>query len=282
MKTLKQTLKNFGWENWVIALTGFGAIAITVLSTFGIYSLSIEKTIQLLLGAMGALMLSVVTLNTNRKSELQEIKDVIGISDMTTLDYRKEYQQQLISEVANVKNFVLETYLNASKPLREPTKLNPYEKFLFQRLANCQINYRQIQIIYHCSGLESVIYRLLLNEDHNYYIYHYDAPPVSIPMLHITSIDDDVFYLGVGYPRNMPDENTLIRIHDAKFRAVFKEHWRVLLEEAVPLNVSANINWRELKRIGSNIGVGESEFNDIVDKCRNQIRSKKYKQSILT
>lgn len=267
---------NLGFEGWVFGLTGLAAIVFGVISFLGFIPLPIGQSLQIVIGAIGAIMLAVVAQASRRQAEFQELKDLVGIADVKLLDNEGEFPADLVSECMRTKGFVNDVFVNWATPRREAVryltgKYSEYNRELFRRVTKDEISFRQVQVIYHAQGFQELIHRLLLHEGHGYYIRYYDKPPVSIPILHVTSFDDRVFYLGVGYPKGQPAKNQVLRLSEPNSNQLLKNYWQVLWDSATPLNTGRLIDWDEIRKLGTSIGLTESEIEDMLSKVRKDV-----------
>lgn len=267
-----------GLEGWVFGLTGLASIVFSVASFLGYVPLSIEQTLQIVVGAVGALMLAVVTQSSKRSAEIQDIRNALGVADIQRLDTGLELPEHLVLSSKKAKSFVTETFMNWEKPrINTITYLlgedgNNYNRVILERVTKNEISYRQVQVVYHKQGLEELIHRLLLHEGYGYYIRHYDEQSSAIPMLHVTSFDDEVFYLGVGYPKGQPAKNEVIRLRETNTQEILKQYWNILWESASTLNEGGWIEWDKLRRIGERVGVKDKDFDEMVSRVELDVR----------
>lgn len=280
MNIFKKSFFKLSVESWIFGLTGFFTFLFSIIGFFGLWPFDQIQTIQILLAAIGMLMIEVVALKSQRHSEIKQLKNLLNISDSKFVDAGQDYTQALVLDLFRSKKFVLDTYVNWTKPRLDGTTYlsgiqHDFYRVLFERLKKDKLSFRQVHMIYHKEGLVEVIHRLLLYEGKNYFIRHYDPPPISVPLIHIVSFDDESFYLGVGYPRGGPMDNKVIFIREPKITHLLKNYWHVFWEYAIPLNEGKIINWNELKKIGIRIGIQENEFDSIVEKVKEDVKRDK-------
>ncbi len=79
MRTLKETVRNLGFEGWAFALTGLTAIIFGILSFLNWLPFDEKQILSILVGAMGLLMTAVIAQIPRRYGEIQELKDAMGL-----------------------------------------------------------------------------------------------------------------------------------------------------------------------------------------------------------
>jgi hypothetical protein len=275
MRRLGFMLTRIGFEGWIFSLTGIAAIIFSVVGFFGFWPFDITQTIQILIGAVGALMLSVVSLTSKRQGEIQELRNALGISEAELVDYQHDYLPRLISSVTKTKRSISEMFVNWAIPRPGEHYFELYYDYnlLIANMTRVKkIKYRLIHVVYHRQGLEELIHRILLYEGLDYYVRHYEPPPSPMPVLHITSFDDETFYIGVGYPKGEPADNQVLLIRESKLSKIAKDYWRVLWDDARMINEGGYIDWEELKRIGTRLKMSDNDFDALVAKVRARVK----------
>jgi hypothetical protein len=152
-----------------------------------------------------------------------------------------------------------------------------YHRLLYQRVSNGELIYKQVEVVFHQQGLRLIIFRLLLHEGYRFLIRHYEPPPTAIPIMHVMSFDDEVFYLGSFYPDEAPNVAHRLYIHEPNVTQILKNYWNVLWNGAIPLNEGGIINWPELKRIGLRLGMADNEFESMISDLKAQVEREKRK-----
>ncbi len=175
----------FKLDDWIFFLAGLVAI---ILSTLGFFvNFKIETTIQVLLGAIGLLITSVVALKSQRHNDIQELKSSINIT-RNILVSRKDFVPHAKKSIAVAKDFILDTTLNttlkpfssSSSPNKPPTfMVNEYHKLISERVFRHEITYKRVEVVFTSERLELTLARLLLHNGHDYLIKHYDPPPTD-------------------------------------------------------------------------------------------------------
>ena len=191
MKNLVEHLRNLGIDGWLFGFSGLAAIIISLISFLG-FQIPLEQLLQIILGAIGALMLTVVAASSRRTTEISEIKNMVGTTE-TRLLHAKDFGRFISSSAINSKSFILDTGLNQGPPV--PLQLpyfsglqGDYKKILYERLRKKEISFRKVEIIPHKERLESVIFRLLLHEGLAYYIRYYEPLVRQTPLIDILTL----------------------------------------------------------------------------------------------
>jgi hypothetical protein len=58
-----------------------------------------------------------------------------------------------------------------------------------------------------------------------------------------------------------------------------REYWQMLWLRGKPLNEGKIINWAELKRIGSRLGLTDDEFENLVTRLKGEVEKEKRQSS---
>jgi hypothetical protein len=280
MKSFQQTLKYLGVEGWAFGLSGIFAIIFSVASFLGYIPLSTEQSIQILVGAMGALMLAVVSQTAHRHSEFSELRDLLGVANLELIGNNAEYVQHLLQNIVGATTFVSDTILSPPiTPMSQPDYFSgsraDYKLLLYKRVIKGEISYRRVEIISSKFSLERTIYRLLLFQGHKFLLRHYTAPPSFIPILNLVSFDDSIVYLRDFYRNESTVHEKTLALSGSKCAEFFREYWNVLWNEAIPLNQGGVIDWGELRRIGMRIGLSSDEFDLLVSRLKETVQRDK-------
>ena len=246
----------------------------------GYIPLDTEQSIQILVGAMGALMLAIVSQTARRQSEFSELRDLLGISNLELIANNAEYVQHLLQNVVGTKTFVSDTILSPTiTPMSQPEYFSgsraDYKLLLYKRVVKGEINYRRIEIISSKFNLERTIYRLLLFQVYKFLLRHYIAPPSFIPILNLVSFDDNKVYLRDFYRNESTVHEKTLALSGNKSAEFFREYWNVLWNEAIPLNQGGVTDWEELRRISIRIGLSSNEFDSLVSRLKEAVQRDK-------
>jgi len=278
MNDLKLTLRSLGLDGWVFGITSVAAIFFGVLSFLGVIPFDQRQVSSVMVGAIGLLMVAVMTQTARRHAEILELRATLGLSESQSLSSSREFGQHLVPSVLRTKLFVLDMLMTAR---RSPSFFSgsqaEYKRVLFKRTSKGEIGFRRVEVIYNVRNLEDVVRRLLLHEGYNYFIRHYEPPPKIIPILHMMSFDNEAFYLGGFYASDYPGEEQNLYIRDPKLAYLLKGYWNELWGGGTPLNEGGVIDWTELKRIGARAGVTESDFEAMVAKVRGELQREKHR-----
>lgn len=263
-------------ENIDVYLTVLVCTVVVVLDLIGVVQPSIVTAAILLTLAL----LSFSTLSTRKSlDKFENAIEHLGIAGIEILDMKVGFPQQIAQRARAAKKFILDTNLN--QEIRRASTTHPqaeYRRIRDERVLKGEIAFKRVEVIFHQDHLESVIRQLLRFEGCEFYLRHYDAPPQAIPVLHIMSFDDEHIYLGGFYPSDPSTEEKAIYVRSKEMSELIKEYWQVLWLRAKPLNEGRVINWNELKRIGTRLGLSESEFDEMVKRIRSEIGKAKIHQ----
>jgi len=280
MSELKQLIRDFGFDNWVLSLTALAAILIGILDFVGWLNLSTDQLLQIAIVGIGLLMGSVIAQTSRPASEIRELREAIGITEVTILESKKSFPQHLVQSIFKTQRFILDTALNYETLPGPDDSQMQYKQILDKRVRRGDISFRRVEVIFNKERLEVVLRKLLTYEGAEYFIRYYDAPPKAIPLLNMMSFDDHHFYLGGFYPSESPTEELAVYIRHPEIAQFFRDYWNVLWLSGIPLNEGKRINWAELKRIASHLGMTESEYNSMVTELRDEIQRKKKQTSL--
>ena len=154
---------------------------------------------------------------------------------------------------------------------------NDYRRAVYDRVKKGEISFKRVEVIFHRQSLEWVIFRLLLHENYNYHIRHYEPSNKPMPMLSFLSFDNNIFYMGGFHMRGSPTEETALVIREPNLSKILGDYWNVFWDTAVSLNEGGAINWAELKQIGFRVGVNEQEFEKMVSKLKEEVANEMHK-----
>jgi hypothetical protein len=277
-------------EQVTIATVAILATALSIVDTFGLYRAfpwlswvaGITPSLIVILLALIAIYLVL-----ERRSKLDKIAELMvqlesktGGAGIEILDMKWAFPQHIAQKAKAAQKFILDTNLN--QEIRRASTVSPqeeYRRIRDERVLNGKIAFRRVEVIFHREHLESVIRRLLMFEGYDFYLRHYDAPPQAIPVMHLLSFDDEHFYIGGFYPSDPSTEERAVYIRSKEMGELLREYWQLLWLRAKPLNEGKIINWAELKRIGSKLGLNDDEFEGLVTRLKDEVhRSKKQSQ----
>jgi hypothetical protein len=222
-------------------------------------------------------LLSFSALSTRKA--LGEFRDSIqrlGAASIEILDMKVGFPQQIAQRARAAKKFILDTNLN--QEIRRSSTTHPqaeYRRIRDERVRKGEISFKRVEVIFHRDHLESIIRQLLRFEGGEFYLRHYDAPPQAIPVFHVMSFDDEHIYLGGFYPSDPSTEEKAVYVRSKEMSELIKEYWQILWLRARPLNEGKVINWDELRRIGTRLGLSSNEFDEMVSRIRSEVDREK-------
>jgi hypothetical protein len=280
---IRLVLSNIGWDGFFWFFCAFVAFSLGVLDFLPQLQLTKDPILRLTLSGIGILLAAVVAQTTQRRAEISELKNALGVAEAQLLDNSVEVPQHLVASVLTAERFVLDTRLSSSFPslptayLSLPGVYGEYHRLLYKRVSEGKLYFHQVEIIFHRYGLQSTIFRLLLYEGHRYYLRHYEPPPKAIPIMHMLSFDGNIYYLGGFYHAagEVAGPAQRLRIREPNVAKLFRDYWDALWNGGISLHDGKEIKWEELKRIGLRVGVSEDEFQKMVSKLRDEVRREK-------
>ncbi len=273
MNDFKHTIQNISYDNFVLGIIGLTSIVISVLSFIGWINLSTNQLLQMILVGIGLLLSAKISQSFRNANEMKKLCNSLGVSDISILDSKMAFPQSLEQKVFKANRFVLDTSMSYEKVIVGDDPQRAYKKILDKRLRQKKLSFKCVEIIYNRKRFERVLLNLLIYEDLEYFIRIYDAPPDAIPILHIMSFDNEHFYIGGFFPAESPtDEFVLYVKNQNEIKDLLCEYWNELWQRAKPLNENNEINWKELKRIASNCGMDEAEYEKTVSRCKQQVK----------
>ncbi|MCP4349803.1 MAG: hypothetical protein GY795_30345 [Desulfobacterales bacterium] len=273
MNDFKHTIQNISFDNFVLGTIGLTSIIISVLSFIGWINLSTNQLLQMILVGIGLLLSVKITQSFRNANEMKQLCNSLGVSDISILNSKIAFPQSLEQKVFKANRFVLDTSMSYEKVIVGDDPQRAYKKILDKRLRQKKLSFKCVEIIYNKKRFEKVLLNLLTYEGLEYFIRIYDAPPVAIPILHIMSFDNEHFYVGGFFPAESPtDEFVLYVKNQNEIKYLLCEYWNELWQRAKPLNENNEIDWKELKRIASNCGMDEAEYEKTVSRCKQQAK----------
>ena len=275
MSELKQLIRNFGFESWMLSLTALAAIFIGLLDFVGWLNLSTDQLLQIVVVGIGLLMGAVIAQTSRRASEINELRKLVGVAEITILESRRSFPQHLVQSISKAQRFVLDTALNFELPPSADDPQKQYKQILDKRVRQSDISFRRVEVIFNRERFEKMLRRLLTYEGFEYFIRYYDAPPKAIPLLNMMSFDDEHFYLGGFYPAEPTTEELVVYIRHPEIAQFFRDYWNILWLRAIPLNEGKRIDWAGLKRLALHLGMTESEYDSMVTKLKDEIQREK-------
>jgi len=286
MKNLKRVFDNLGIDGVIFGIASIASITIGVFSFVGSFfnfqPITGNQLSSVLIGTVGFLIAAVVALSAKRKNEIREIKDAIGISESELINSNREVEERFAFSARQAKRFILDTSLNRVIPDSANIAYfsgveSEYRRAIYERVKRGEVNFRRVEIIYHRQGLEWAIFRLLLHDNPNYQIRHFEPSDKPIPMISFLSFDNTTFYLGGFHMKGSPTEETALVIRDPNLSKILGDYWNVFWDMATPLNEGSTINWNELKQIGLRVGIEEQEFEKVVSKLKDTVAKERRK-----
>ncbi|GAB4506897.1 MAG: hypothetical protein Fur0017_31500 [Anaerolineales bacterium] len=280
MKAFKLTIQNLGIDNWIYGLTGLGAIVFGVLGFFGKLPVTPDQTTAILMAAIGLLMTAVVALSARRQSEILDLKSALGMSEIQVLKTTREFGLHLIQSIGKTKRFVLDSSCNDVYPGLPSSSIfykphAEYNRLLYKKVVSGGVSVNYIEVIFHKQSLEGLVFKVLLYHGFEYYVRHFDPPQKAIPIINMMSFDDDIFYIGGFHAKTTAIQTEALYIRDSNIAQMLKEYWVTLWNEAIPLNEGKVIDWDELKRIGTRLGMSKYEFDEMVSKAKERVQQEK-------
>lgn len=278
---LRRLIYSIGWDGVFLGVCGLVALGLGILDFVPQLQLTKDPILRVNLSFVGLLLEALVIQNTQRRSELSELKSALGVVEADLLNSAKEFGQHLVPSVIKAKLFVLDTYLthtilSSRKPRFSGTQ-GEYQRLLSQRVLKDEITFKYVTVIFHQEGLEDQIFKLLLHEGYKYYIRHYEPPPTPIPIINLMSFDDEAFYLGGFHTKEVAAEEQVLYIREPSLTHLLKNYWFVLWEGSTPLNEGGIINWAELRRISQRLGMTETEFGEVVSRVKEEVQRERRK-----
>lgn len=230
MKDIKEAYNSLGLDGMIFALSSLGAIVFGVMSFIGVIPFAGDQLSSILIGATGVLMAAVVALSTSRKSEINELRNTLGVSDSKILKSHKELEESLAFSATKAESYISDTSL--SRMIPEPASLpffsgveSAYRRTIFDRVRRREIRFKRVEIIFHRQGLEQLLFRLLLHQGYDYQIRHYEPLQKPIPMLSFVSFDDTTFYFGGYYLQGASREDKSLLIREPNLAQLFSDYW---------------------------------------------------------
>lgn len=280
--TIQRFFGNLGWEGLILGSAGSVAFILGILDFTSLINLTSEPAVRIILSAVGLILGAVVAQSSVRRTEIESLKSAIGVTEAEIMTDSKLYGQHLYLNILNAKRFVSNTLLTRSTPSATPGygfggSQADAHRLLYKRVINSEIEFRHVVIIYHKQILADTIFKLLLHEGFKFYIRFYDAPPRAIPILNITSFDDEKFFLGNFHTTTPAGHALALLIREPHLSQVLQNYWQTHWEGAIPLTEGRIIKWDELKRIALNLGMTESDFDMLVTQVKDEVQSTKRK-----
>ncbi len=272
----KKIIEALGYDGSILALTAIAAALIGMLDFVGFLGLELQQLTQLVLIGIGLLMGAVIAQTSRRTIEMKELKEALGLAEVQMLETGEEFAQHLVSSVTKTKKLVWDTKLTVATPSVARENLQEeYQGILYNRVAKGSVEFKRVEVIIYSKALERVVYRLLLYEKQTYFIRYYPTPPKAIPILNIMAFDEDSYYIGGFHTSELSGNQKVLYIRQPELGDLLKDYWNYLWSQAIPLNEGGEINWKELEKIGKNVGIEKPDFDTMVERLKNEVQSKK-------
>ena len=280
MKSFKSWILNLGVDGIIFGLSSIIAIVLGVLNFVGYVPMTIDELSAIIIGAIGALMLSVVALASRRSAEIDTLKRAIGISDSQIITTKRQLEEHSAILAQNTDRYILDTSLSRMYPDITPIPYfsgieGPYRRIIFNRVRGGEIIFKRVEIIYHKQALEWVIFRLLLHNKGDYLIRHYEPSSSPIPILSFISFDDVTYLMGGSHLKGHPTVENYLRIREPNLSTLYQDYWFTLWNNATPLNENGVIDWYELRQIGQRLELSETDFDELVTKLEYNARTER-------
>jgi hypothetical protein len=274
MSRIKYILSNLGFDGWTFLLCGLAAIVIAVLDFIQVVELTTPQALRMVLVATGLVLGSIAVESGRRTAELREISEAVGATSVEIVESNAHVQQS----IAHARRFILDTTLHLPRArIAHPADDHSYYAYtIFERVRKGEVTYRKVESIPSKERLEYVISRLLIFEGMDYLVRYYDSPSKPIPVLNMMSIDNEGFYLGSFYNSDAPSETVnSVFLRSSKLSRLFEAYWNNLWNSAKPLNEGKRIDWDELRAISHRVGMSEDEFDQTVNRWKDEIQRRK-------
>lgn len=281
---LRRVIGSLGWDGAFLAVCSVVAIVLGILDFLPQLQLTGDPILRVVLSFVGLLLGAVAAQATRRRTEIlemkMELKDAIGVAEVELLPTHKEFGQHLVPSILKAKQIVWDTVLNRVWPA---PGLAPhfsgdqaeYKRLLYERVSRGEIGFRRVEVVFNRVSLGQIVQRLLIHEGFSYYIRYYKAPPVAIPIVNLMSFDGEAFYFGGFHTGTSPGADPVLYIRDPKLARIYKSYWNALWNDAIPLNEGRVINWEQIRRIGSDLGLTDEKFDEMVSQVKTEVLREK-------
>jgi hypothetical protein len=274
MFRIRRLIAQLGVEGLFLGALGLAALVVSIASLVGV-QLKPEVLLATVVGALGLLMEAMVVQVAHRKADIEQLRAALGLSEVEILDMKTAFPRHLADSALGATDFILDSEMSKQTPSRRTEVQHEYQRIRDERVLKGELDFKRIEVIYNQRSLESIVGKLLALEGREFLIRHYDPPPKAIPILSMMSFDDKRFYLGGFHTGEAPGIAQVVYVRDEKVAQLLREYWRVLWQEATPLNAGGQIDWTELKRIAKRIQMSEQEFEAMVTRLRDEVQRKK-------
>ncbi|MBK8906187.1 MAG: hypothetical protein IPM53_33725 [Anaerolineaceae bacterium] len=279
---LQRILNNIGWDGLLLGTAGISAIILSLLDFSTLIQLTPDPAIRIALSGIGLLLGAIVAQTASRRAEIQEIKNAIGVAESEVMLDNITYGQKLYLHALNTKRFISNTLLTASVPSSRggygfSGSQKDVHQAIYHRVIKGEIEFRHVVIIYHKQLLADTIFKLLLHDGFKFYIRHYEPPPKAIPVLNLVSFDDEEFFIGNFHTGSSAGYSKRLSIREPNLAEILKNYWQVHWSLAIPLNEGIIIDWTELRRIGTKLGMDDKEFDELVLQVKSEVQAAKRK-----
>lgn len=260
MKRAMHRLNQIGIDGVVILLLSLVGILFSIYDFVG----GNELSPRIVVGVLCLLVLESVFQRIRLGDVKDELTNLIKGINCRLIEYRKDFEYQRRALIISAEHFIYETEL-CYPPRHFPFSESSTTKLLNERIANQEISYKFIIVVYDRSHFEFILYKLFRLYKYDYYIGYFMGALELIPTINLMIVDDKRFLLGGYYgPTLRGDDKYLYIQHDEAMATVFREYFEYLWSKAHLLNENGQINWDEIKRCGLALGYTLDELNTTI------------------
>lgn len=262
---MKRILSNLDFGDIGLGIASLIALSLGILDFTPLVQLTNDPALRMILSGIGLILGAVVIQSARRKAEISELKQAIGQAEVISLNMRTDFPDHVAHNAKNARKFIIDSNLNNEVPrVGTASPQDLYRQYRHEKLMKAEINFLQVVSIFHRGTLESVIEKLILYKDKEYYVRYYQAPPKAIPMLHMMSIDNEHFYIGGFHSAESLGEETSMYIRHPVVSKLLTEYWNILWGNAIPLKEGKKIYLDRLWQIAEHVGVLRIEFDEMI------------------
>lgn len=260
---------------------GFEGLFVFILGCIGIIVgtydfLSDEELSPSILVAILSLFLIEIVLQRARfeKSKEEIISSLKGVQVQRFVD-DKEFAIAKYQTLLTTTNFVYDTELCkpklSSSSSTHKVSEDPYRELLHKRIIEGKITCKYVEVIYSRPQFESILRKVFMFYQYNYYIGYFVGAPEVVPTLNIMIFDDKHFFVGGYYGSAARGESRPLHIQHEEIGQAIRQYFDYLWVKAGIFNERSEINWDEVKHCALQLGYSTPELNETVAKIAEQV-----------
>ncbi len=271
------------FSQWINGITGLVGVAIGLLAWLGVIQWPVTQLVSSILGAVGILMVNMVTQEVLLAERLRKIEEGMGGSRVTFLSKLTEGPGEYARRAAETEEVIRDVVINW-KDADDQTARDPYRNRRDERVRRGKVELSQIVRIYHKKHFIEVlgmVARFGSNPCYNLRYLEVVDPPQ--PGISLTIFDHKHLYLSTIHDPVGKETDRLLYTTDPEQIAWYLGYWNALWGAAPWLTSGTSTNLDALKNLGKKLKppIDETQFKELWDEAQAAAESGIWKDAKL-